>query len=79
MNRGFLRQYREQNYAEKFEKIEVSKLTLCWQCKNATNPPPHICPWASMLIPVKGWTAKKKYCNGEETYKVIECPLFQKG
>ena len=57
--------------------------TLCWHCKWATGKDGH-CPWASHLVPVEGWDAKKvklKISAGEYTdsYIVKDCPLFEEG
>lgn len=56
-------------------------VTLCWDCKNASNP--FVCSWARDLTPVKGWNAYKvtyvtegKY--SDFTYCVTECPYFVK-
>lgn len=55
--------------------------TICWGCKRAVCG----CSWSKSYIPVPGWNAiktniaannrgVKKY---HESYKVIECPLFE--
>ena len=57
--------------------------TLCWHCKWACGKDGH-CPWASHLVPVEGWEAKKTYLKqqGEQytdSYIVKDCPLFEEG
>ena len=57
--------------------------TLCWHCEWATGKDGH-CPWASHLVPVEGWEAKKvqlKISTSDYTdsYIVKECPLSEEG
>lgn len=57
--------------------------TLCWHCKWACGKDGH-CPWASHLVPVEGWEAKKTYLKvGEDAYTdsyiIKDCPLFEEG
>lgn len=55
--------------------------TICWKCKRAVLG----CSWSKSYIPVSGWIAVKTKIaankNGvkkyQESYKVIECPLFE--
>lgn len=55
--------------------------TICWDCKRAVMG----CSWSKRYTPVPGWNAiktqiavndkgRQRYC---ESYKVIECPLFE--
>lgn len=58
-----------------FEK----KVTLCWYCENAIGR----CAWSSRLRPVEGWTAEKTRIKATpdafiDSYRVIECPCFEK-
>ena len=46
--------------------------TLCWDCANATG----MCDWSKSLTPVDGWTAK--YVQDKDSYKVIDCPMFER-
>lgn len=63
------------------ENKTVMANTLCAKCSNACGR----CAWSALMIPVAGWTAKKTKINAQhnreplfvETYRVIECPLFQ--
>lgn len=57
--------------------------TLCWHCKWATGKDGH-CPWASHLVPVEGWEAKKvklkvSMAGYTDSYIVKACPLFEEG
>jgi len=53
---------------------EQKKGTLCWRCKNTYD----ICPWFSENpSPYPGWVAERRDVDGEESYKVIECPGFE--
>lgn len=56
---------------------------LCWDCKKACGG----CAWSRNLTPVKGWVAEPttirfKGKNGVEhitdTYKIFECPEFER-
>lgn len=58
--------------------------TLCWKCRKATNPKGSDCEWAKNFTPVKGWDAvlvKLKYAtvNCSSSYRVIDCPKFERG
>lgn len=53
--------------------------TLCWKCKKATG----FCSWSDNFTPVDGWTAiptliKNAHSNYMKSYKVIECPEFER-
>lgn len=54
---------------------------LCWSCSKACGGSD--CPWANKLQPVEGWVATKKTTKdcGQEvvSYRITECPLFEKG
>lgn len=55
--------------------------TICWDCKRAVLG----CSWSKSYTPVRGWNAIKTKIeinnNGIrkyiDSYKVIECPLFE--
>lgn len=49
--------------------------TLCWGCKKCLGG----CPWSDSLKPVEGWTAEFDSDKSTKGYKVIECPLYEKG
>ena len=54
--------------------------TLCWRCiKSANNG----CSWSERFEPVEGWTAvptKIKFCDyTDDSYRVIDCPEFERG
>lgn len=56
--------------------------TLCWECKKSTGG--FDCPWVKNFTPVEGWDAKAteiRYRNTKRfnSYKVIKCPLYEKG
>lgn len=57
-----------------------SDITLCWDCRNATNP--WVCPWVRNGTPVKGWAANQTVIKTgkviTDTFKVLECPLFKR-
>lgn len=68
-------------------KRPISKDTICWSCKRATNPDGCTCPWAQDGIPVPGWEAEKGYVfqipvDGtdkritSQSYTVLNCPLY---
>lgn len=72
---------------EKSQKNNTSKLskngTLCWHCEWSTGKEGK-CPWASHLIPVKGWEVKKvklkvSTTDYTDSYVVKDCPLFEEG
>lgn len=48
--------------------------TICWDCKrNALN-----CPWIGKHKAVKGWKAVKMPYLRTYSYRVEECPLFER-
>lgn len=53
------------------------KASLCWICKNYNKD----CSWSRDFIPVEGWKATRRIRpdTNEVGYKVIECPLFERG
>lgn len=65
--------------------MDKQKEQLCWSCKNACGG----CEWSAHLEPVPGWTAEKvlrwEYIGTKEnkrpsfSYKIIECPKFERG
>lgn len=65
--------------------MENKKDQLCWECKNACGG----CEWSARLEPVPGWTAEEVprwiYRGNKEdkelghTYKITECPKFERG
>ena len=65
--------------------MEKQKEQLCWSCKNACGG----CEWSAYLEPVPGWTAEKvprwEYIGTKEntrlgfSYKITECPKFERG
>lgn len=65
--------------------MENKKEQLCWSCKNACGG----CEWSARLEPVPGWTAEKvprwEYIGTKEkkrkvfSYKITECPKFERG
>ena len=61
----------------KHGKNHSGKQTLCWDCKNCTNP--EVCPWVRDYTPVPGWKAKPNILRDYDSYLVIECPLFKRG
>lgn len=64
----------EGNTNSVFSKIK----TICWDCANAVPDGKHGCSWSMCLKPVDGWVAKET--NGlQGSYRVIECPKFERG
>lgn len=63
--------------------MEKQKDQLCWSCKNACGG----CEWSANLEPVPGWTAEKvpRDTGTREnkrkgfSYKITECPKFERG
>lgn len=51
---------------------------LCWTCANAVPDGKHGCAWSRDLLPVKGWTAKKRRNAEFTTYKITACPEYIK-
>ena len=51
---------------------------LCWTCANAVPDSKHGCAWSRDLLPVKGWTAKKRRNAEFTTYKITACPEYIK-
>jgi hypothetical protein len=51
---------------------------LCWTCANAVPDSKHGCAWSRDLLPVKGWTAKKRRNAEFTTYKITACPEYVK-
>lgn len=51
---------------------------LCWTCANAVPDSKHGCAWSRDLLPVKGWTAKKRHNAEFTTYKITACPEYVK-
>ena len=55
--------------------------TLCWKCKKSTGC--DNCPWVNEFTPVEGWAAEatkiKVWYGYEDSFKVLECPLFEEG
>lgn len=55
--------------------------TICWDCKRAVLG----CSWSKSYTPVPGWNAIKTQIAAYdkdrkiyyESYKVLECPLFE--
>ena len=78
---------RIRNYLEMYDvkpkgshKRKNPDTTICWDCKNALCR----CPWSQSFKPVKGWVAqptKIKDAKGLiiQSYKVLECPMFEEG
>ena len=54
--------------------------TLCWRCAKAIN---NGCSWSERFEPVQGWTAVPTKINCEyymaDSYRVIDCPEFERG
>ena len=50
--------------------------TICWTCANAVPDGKHGCSWSRDLLPVKGWTAKKRRNAEFTTYKITACPEY---
>ena len=63
-----------QNLTE--DNIKSGKYHICWFCKFATNKYIGFCSWSHELKPVKGWTTKQENC---ERFRILDCPLFEKG
>lgn len=55
--------------------------SLCWCCKKAVPKAkdPNPCPWASRLYPVDGWDADLKDIDGNYSYVVHKCLMFERG
>ena len=61
--------------------------TKCWHCKHAIPRKGNPCNWAMKFEAVEGWDAKKtqlrlsetKLMNKIDSYRVIDCPLFERG
>lgn len=55
-----------------------TKESLCWTCERACGG--RGCSWAAHADPVDGWTAVETQIvsneNCEESYLVLECPLY---
>ena len=51
---------------------------LCWTCANAVPDGKHGCAWSRDLLPVKGWTAKKRRNAEFTTYQITACPEYIK-
>lgn len=47
----------------------------CWDCKNFCGG----CSWSKEFKPIDGWTADFVGTKSTKGYKVIDCPLFEKG
>jgi len=47
--------------------------TLCWRCRNAKG---NGCRWFRFHMPIKGWKAALRCVDGNESYRVRECPEF---
>lgn len=60
---------------------KYTKTTICWDCKKALGK----CSWSNGTArPVEGWTAiptKIRVQKGQnnDSYIVLECPLFERG
>ena len=54
--------------------------TLCWRCAKSVN---NGCSWSASFKPVNGWTAvPTKITFADHTadsYRVIDCPEFERG
>ena len=73
---------------DKFERANDCKTThgrndtLCWCCIKSVpkKNDPFPCPYATKLLPVKGWDAKEgRSCEGRRQFHVYDCPLFVRG
>ena len=64
--------------------------TICWECIHADKGKASICPWVSEFKPVEGWDAtrrdilvpgrnKNQPAHYDESYRVHQCPLFERG
>ena len=61
--------------------------TKCWHCKHAIPRPKNPCSWAMKFKPVEGWKAHQTKLRVSEhrlsekidSYRVIDCPLFEEG
>ena len=51
----------------------MSVQTLCYQCGRACGK--NKCSWSESFIPVPGWNVI--YDKGNDSYTVIDCPLFK--
>lgn len=62
------------------ENRDAHPKTLCEVCKWSTGLE-FKCPYVASKLekPVPGWKAEKVMWHGEDSYKVIECPLYEKG
>ena len=64
------------------KKPALKNETLCWDCKNACGG----CSWSRTFTPVKGWVAEPTKLKGSheysaiiDSYKIFECPEFERG
>lgn len=55
--------------------------TLCWTCKHIVpnREGTRGCSWGRFLIPVEGWKAIPTNTCGPGSYRVIECPQYERG
>ena len=51
---------------------------LCINCAKAGHGNTSECPWEREFKPVPGWKALRRDIGDEESYRIYECPLYEK-
>jgi len=55
--------------------MDNTKHSLGWDCSKAIR---NGCSWAKDFIPVKGWTAEPTRKKTFDSFRVIDCPEFDR-